>query len=165
VQTNDNEEIMPDIKPAVHNSGSGGKIKNTRKVIVQRKEHVPLNNATKALQQISSILKEENESDVLGRSVGSQLKKMPPQDAFELQIQIQIMIAQRRLKVVADPRGNYTNPSPSSWSSSTSSSFPNTPNPQQDFGLTEEAEQSQTALDIDNGGTTEIICVFCIMYL
>jgi hypothetical protein len=43
---------MPDIEPTVQPSGSGGKIKNTRKVFVQSKENVPLNNAVKALQQI-----------------------------------------------------------------------------------------------------------------
>jgi hypothetical protein len=68
--------------------------------------------------------------------------------------------------VLADPRGHYANPSPSSsWSTSASGSFRNAPNPRQVFGHTEEAKQSQTVLDIDNGGTTEIIYVFCIMYL
>jgi hypothetical protein len=150
VQTNDNEEIMPNTEPTVQPSGSGGKIKNTRKVFVQRKDDVPLNNAAKALQQISSIVKEENEFDVFGRSVASQLKKMPLQDASEFQFQIQTMIAQRRLKVLADPRRHYTNPSPTSWSTSAASSYPNTPNPQQVFGHAEEAEQSQTVLDIDS---------------
>jgi C-terminal processing protease CtpA/Prc len=147
VQTNDNEEIVPNIEPTVQPSGSGSKIKNTRKVFVQRKEDVPLNNVVKALQQLSSIVKEENEFDVFGRSVASQLKKLLLQDALELQIQIQTMI-----EGLADPRGHYTNPSPTSWSTSTSSSYPNTPNPQQVFGHTEEAEQSQTVLDIDSWG-------------
>jgi hypothetical protein len=96
-------------------------------------------------------VKEENEFDVFGRSVASQFEKLPLQDASELQIQIQTMIAQRRLKVLADPRG-HTNRSPTSWSTSASSSYPNTPNPQQVFGQTEEAEQSQTVLDVDSWG-------------
>jgi hypothetical protein len=57
---------------------------------------------------------EENEFYVYGRSEASQLEKLPLQDALELQIKIQKMIAQRRLKVLADPRGHYPNPSPSS---------------------------------------------------
>jgi hypothetical protein len=40
-------------------------------------------------------VKEENEFDVYGRSIASQLKKLPLQDALELQIQIQTVIAQR----------------------------------------------------------------------
>jgi hypothetical protein len=58
VQTNDNEEIVPNVEPAVQPSGSGDKKKNTWKVLLQRKENVPLNSAVKTLQQISTTVKE-----------------------------------------------------------------------------------------------------------
>jgi hypothetical protein len=44
-------------------------------------ERCSLNNAVKALSEISSIMIEENEFEVSGRNATSQHKKLPLQDA------------------------------------------------------------------------------------
>jgi hypothetical protein len=64
---------------------------------------VPLNNILKAIQYISSTITDGNEFEAYGRSIASQLIMLPLQDALKLQIQTKKMIAQRWLKVLADP--------------------------------------------------------------